>query len=258
MIKPQKTRIYLFFSLFVFVLTHGCSEKDYNKSDPAESFAYAKEPYDDESYDTALTRLGEFKSRFPYSKYAVEAELLIANSHFKLEHYEEAAAAYAQFVKLHPKHEQVDFAMYRVGESYWVDAPEAINREQEYTFKAIEEWNKLIVRFPKSKYSEKAAEFIEKGKRRIAESFDFIAKFYCKLEIYHACAYRYQLLVRDYPQYKDLYKNALEQAGKAFLKLSEIKAADPESDKNIFFKKMSSSELKENGEKLIKESAEVR
>ncbi len=131
----------VFIGIFNVLLT-ACTEKEFDPNDPAKSYGIAKEPYDDENYEIALTKLGEFKSRFPYSKYATEAELLIANSHYELSQYTEAALAYAQFVKLHPRHPQVDYAMFRIGESYWQDSPEEVDREQEYTLKAIEEWQR--------------------------------------------------------------------------------------------------------------------
>lgn len=231
-------------------LSWGCSEKDYNKSDPAESFAYARESYDEENYDLALKRLGEFKSRFPYSKYAILAELFMANSHFELGNYEESSVAYALFIRLHPTHEQLDFAMYRVGESIWVDSPEDVDREQEYTARAIAEWEKLIERFPESQYSKKALELVALGKRRIAESHVFIANFYCKLEIYHACAYRSLRLIQDFPQYTDLVKKSYARAASAFEQLAAEKAQDENSDKNIYFKQMSSRELLQKAAEL--------
>lgn len=221
-----------------------CSEKEFDPNDPAKSFTIAKEPYDDKSYDIAIQKLGEFKARFPYSKYAVEAELLIANSHYELAHYTEAAFAYEQFVKLHPKHPQVDYAAFRVGESYWQDAPEQIDREQDYTIKAVKEWEKLISKQPNSAYAKQASDLIKRGKRRIAESMGFVARFYCKQEIHHACAYRSIQLADEYPEFPDLRVVALENAIKALEKVADAKARDPQSDKNLYFKQMSADEIR--------------
>src|SRR4051812_6804251 len=77
--------------LGIIGLLGACAEKEFDPNDPEKSFGIAKEPYDSENWDQAVTRLGEFKSRFPYSKFAQEAELLIANAQFELEHYTEAA-----------------------------------------------------------------------------------------------------------------------------------------------------------------------
>src|SRR6185312_11564391 len=157
-------RLRLLFLLLLAGFLTSCAEKEFDPNNPEKSYSIAKEPYDDGNYEIALTKLGEFKSRFPYSKYATEAELLIANSQFELGHYTEAALAYEQFVKLHPRHPKADFAEFRVGESYWQDAPEEIDREQDYTLKAIKEWGKLLEKMPDSPYAKKAKELIAKGK----------------------------------------------------------------------------------------------
>lgn len=245
----------------VFVITAtftGCVEKEFDPNDPEKSFAIAKEPYEDESYEIALTKLGEFKSRFPYSKYAVEAELMIANAHFELGQFTEAALAYEQFVKLHPKHPKADYAMFRIGESYWQDSPEEIDREQEYTLKAIDEWQKLIDRNPQSEYAVKARELIKQGQRRVADSIAFIFRFYCKQEIYHACAYRAIQLADEYAEFSDLRIEALEAAVLALGKVADAKAKDPESDKNLYFKSMTADEIRARAENFKRLLADYR
>ncbi|MFW7378017.1 MAG: outer membrane protein assembly factor BamD [Oligoflexus sp.] len=237
----------LFFFVFSFALFISCVEKDFNPDDPAEAFAAARQPYDDKLYDIAIQRLGGFKSRFPYSKHAPLAELYMANSHFELRQYQEAAMSYEQFVRLYPRHEEVPFAMYRIGESYWIEAPEAIDREQDFTLQAIDEWQKLVRRFPESKYASDAKEFIKKGERRIAESFNFVVNFYCRQELWHACAYKAIQLIDKYPDFADLRLNALNKAAISFEHMAKLKAKDPESDKNIFFRTMTAEELAERG-----------
>lgn len=234
-----------------------CVDKPIDPSDPGQNFAYARAPYDDEMYEVAITRLGEFKSRFPYSKNAPDAEIMIANSHFKLGQYPEAAAAYELFVKLHPRHPESDLAQYRIGESYWAEAPEEIDREQEFTLKAISEWQKLLNNYPDSKYKADASKFLSQGKRRVAEHSQFIAKFYCKQEIFHACAYRYIELAEQYPEFKDMQKLAFAEAGRAFGELAKGKAKDEQSDANLYFKSMSSAQLQQKSEEMTKLSAQI-
>jgi outer membrane protein assembly factor BamD len=229
--------------LIPLVFLVNCKDKEFDPDDPQKSFAIAKEPYDDRNFEIALNKLGEFKARFPYSQYAIEAGLLIANSHFELSQYPEAAASYEQFVKLHPKHPQIDFAMFRIGESYWAEAPEEIDREQEYTERAVMEWQKLLDRNTGSEYSVKARDLMEKGKRRIAESEQFIARFYCKREIWHACAFRYLALSEKFPEFREMRQDALMNAADALEKLASIKAQDPDSDANLYFKNMDSKQI---------------
>lgn len=227
-----------------------CSEKEFDPADPKKSFGIAKEPYDEESYERAVTKLSEFKARFPYSQFAIEAELLIANSHFQLGHYPEAAVTYEQFAKLHPKHAQVEYALYRAGESYWSDAPEEIDREQSLTQKAIDAWTKLAEKFPDGQQTRKAKELMTVGRTRIARSEEFVMDFYCKQEIYHACAYRAQKLAEKFPELVDLRRKALSTTAKCFDILADQKEKDPESDKNLYFKTMTSAQLRERATEL--------
>lgn len=243
--------------LILSAANFACVEKPIDPADPSQNFAYARAPYDDEMYEVAITRLGEFKSRFPYSKNASDAEIMIANSHFKLSQFPEAAAAYEQFVKLHPRHPEADLAQYRIGESYWSEAPEEIDREQEFTLKAVDEWEKLVANYPDSKYRADADKFLNTGKRRVADHSEFIARFYCKQEIYHACAYRYIELAEQYPQFKDLQKIAFAEAGRAFSELAKGKSKDEQSDTNLYFKSMSSAQLQQKSEELLKLSAQI-
>jgi outer membrane protein assembly factor BamD len=234
-----------------------CVEKVVDPHDPAAAFARARESYDDEMYEIAIQKLGEFKSRFPYSKHAPEAELLMADAQYQLGRYSEAASSYEQFVRLHPRHEKADFAQFRVGESYWAEAPDSIDREQDYTIKAIAEWDKLVKNYPQSSHLNEAKDFLLQGRRRVAEHYEFIARFYCKQEIYHACAYRYLQLAEQYPQFKDLTKTAYGKAALAFEEMSKIKSKDEQSDANIYFKSMSSNELKQRADELKKKADSI-
>lgn len=251
-------RLKLLVAIVIPVLFFACAEKEFDPNDAEKSFGIAKEPYDDGTYEIAVQKLGEFKSRFPYSKYAVEAELLLANAQYELGHYTEAAVAYEQFVKLHPKHPKTDYALFRVGESYWEDAPEEIDREQEYTTKAIKEWEKLVERMPDSPYAKKAKDLIQQGKRRIAESIAFIFQFYCRQDINHACAYRAIQLADEFPEFPELRIDALEHAIGALEQVAKAKAKDPASDKNLYFKTMSSTEIQARADGFKKLLADYR
>lgn len=233
--------------LATLVVMHlaACAEKEFDPNDPKKSFGIAKEPFDDGHYEEAIKKLGEFKARFPYSQFATEAELLIADSQFKLERFQESASAYDTFVKLHPKHPRCDYALYRIAESYWEDSPEAPSREQEYTEKAVAQWQEVIQKFPNTELAAKSKGMIEKGRRRLAESLQFVARFYCKQEIWHSCAYRYTMLLDKYADQKDLSREALEKAAFALDRVAEAKEKDPSSDKNLYHRSMTAEQIRQ-------------
>ena len=241
----------LIFAMAVF----SCAEKEFDPNDPKKSYSIAKEPYDGGHFDEAIKRLGEYKSRFPYSQFATDAELLIADSQFQLDRFQEAAASYDTFVKLHPRHPKADFALYRVAESYWQDAPEAVSREQEYTLKAVAQWQDVIQKHPSSEYAAKSKDMLVKGHRRLAESIQFVARFYCRREIWHSCAFRYTQLLDRYPDQKDMTREALDQAALALEKVADAKEKDPASDKNLYHRTMTAQQIREkaaNFRRLLK------
>jgi outer membrane protein assembly factor BamD len=249
--KPKSRIIPLLCGVAFIALSSlpACTEKELDPNDTKASFAHAKEPYDDESFEIAISRLGEFKSRFPYSQYATEAELLIANAQFQLGRYTEAVVSYEQFVKLHPKHPQNDFAMFRVGEAYWKDAPEEVNREQEFTAKAIDEWHKLLAAHPESKSAKDARDLILVGRKRLAEHAVFISNFYCRKKIYHSCAFRFLQVDKDFPEFPAIRRSALLAAADALDKVAKEKEIDPDQENNLFSRDKTPAQIREEASK---------
>ena len=196
-------------SLLAVISIVGCFAKGVDPNDAQQSFVVAQQTFVDGDYELASNKLGAFRARFPYNKQATEAELLIADAHYELGHYPEALVAYQRFSRLHPRHPRRAYALFRVGQSHWVQAPTEIDREQDYTSKALVAWQRLIVDYPTSSEAEKARQLLDAGERRVAGSFAFIADFYCAQKVYHACAYRHIKLAQNYARFSDITPSSL-------------------------------------------------
>ena len=232
--------MHLYLLIFSFVLS-GCFAKSFDPADPDASFVVARENFDGGDYELAITRFGSFKSRFPYHKLAVEAELLIADALYALSRYPEALLAYQRFVRLRPRHARRAYAMFQVGQSHWVEAPEEIDREQNYTYQALAAWRELLAAYPASAEAEQAQQLIEQGERRIAGSSIFIADFYCTQGIYHSCAWRHIELAKQWARFTDLATASRRKAADALEKvLTQKKTA---SNSNVLLKNYSRAEL---------------
>ena len=68
------------------------------------------------------------KQKYPFSKFAVLAELGIADTQFARGNYTEAIDSYKSFSRLHPTHEKVEdgYVAFRICESYYKDMPEDV------------------------------------------------------------------------------------------------------------------------------------
>ena len=234
--------MHLYLLIFSFVIG-GCFAKNFDPANPDTAFAAARESFDGGDYELAITRLGSFKSRFPYSKLAAEAELLIADALYALARYPEALLAYQRFVRLRPRHLRRAYAMFQVGQSHWVEAPTEVDREQNYTHQALAAWRDLLATYPTSAEAKQAQQLIEQGERRIAGSFIFIADFYCARGIYHSCAWRHIELAKQWARFADLAAASRRKAADALEKVLAQKKTSPADSSNVLLKNYSHAEL---------------
>ena len=230
-------------SLLTTMLIVGCFAKGADPNDAQQSFVVAKQAFDDGDHELAIAKLGAFRARFPYNKQATEAELLIADATYELGHYPEALVAYQRFARLHPRHPRRAYALFRVGQSHWVQAPTEIDREQNYTSKALVAWQKLIAAYPTTAEANKARQLLDEGERRVAGSFAFIADFYCAQKVYHACAYRHIKLAQTYARFRDIAKGSYHKAAEALEQVLQIKRKQPQANSNLYLRSYSSQQL---------------
>jgi outer membrane protein assembly factor BamD len=127
------------------------------------------------------------KARFPYSKYAVLAELRIADAELGAGHHLQAIDSYKLFKKLHPTHEQVasGYVNYRIGLAYtkmlpsdfWL-VPPAHEKDQSTAVDASRELNSFLKKYPKSTYVPEAKKLRIKVTRRLASHEFYVARYY--------------------------------------------------------------------------------
>ncbi len=150
-------------------------------------------------YGKALESFQKLKERYPYSKYAILAELKIGDAHFYKKNYEEAALAYEEFVRLHPRNEVIPYVLYQLGMSQYLISP-SMDRDQDQTRKAMETFQRLIEVYPGTEYAAKAKAQILECEKRIAAHEFRIARMYYRMGKYRAAEQRLTRLQEEYPQ----------------------------------------------------------
>ena len=63
----------------------------------------------------AVEKLQALETRYPFSRYAEQAQLELIYAHFRNLDYLDAAIAADRFIRLHPEHPQLDYAYYVKG-----------------------------------------------------------------------------------------------------------------------------------------------
>ncbi len=212
--------------LFVFILS-GCAflrGREVPKNNPEALYKQGYEDYQKGRYEKAIASFQRLKEEYPLSELVVTAELGIADANFSMKEYGYAEIAYNDFINLHPTNENLPYVMYQMGMCHYKQML-SIDRDQTETIKALKEFEKLVVRFPTSKFSFLAEKLIRECKSRIAEHEYYVGELYFKMKQYKAALRRFENIAKNYPNlgldYKvqfimeETKKQLAEAAGKA-------------------------------------------
>jgi outer membrane protein assembly factor BamD len=141
----------------------------------------------EEDWLAAAKYFSFIKSRFPYSKFAVLAELRIADAEFGAEQYVEAIDSYKLFQKLHPTHEMVanGYVSFRIGEAYykmlpgdfWL-VPPSHEKDQSSVEDAEVELRRFLDKYPSSPYRKQAEKIVASVSKRLAAHEWYVATYY--------------------------------------------------------------------------------
>lgn len=113
----------------MFALSVGCKAGPNLSADYAqtarENYEIAVGEFSDKDWEEAILYADFVRVRFPFSRYSVEAELLIARAEFEQGNFLSAQDAFHRFAKLHPTHPHVrnGWASFMAAASAYMNAP---------------------------------------------------------------------------------------------------------------------------------------
>jgi outer membrane protein assembly factor BamD len=207
----------LMFSLALGLLAlggNGCASSD-EATKPITYSLTAKQNYEkglaelkDENYPEALKYFQFVKQKFPFSKFAVLAELAMADTQFARGNYTEAIDSYKSFARLHPTHEKVEdgYVAFKVGDSYFKDMPDDIwllppsyEKDQSAVTDALRELSDFERKFPDSRYRKQSGGLRRQVLERLVDHEVYVARFYLRGEHPKAAAMRLEGALRRYP-----------------------------------------------------------
>lgn len=178
-----------------------CSSADKSDSNsPQAAFEQAQKFEKDERFEEAIQKYNEVKNKHPYSKYALESELKVADIQYERESYIEAQNAYQLFKDFHPKHPRIDYVTYRLAMSYFQQLPSSIDRDLSLADKAITYFDEVMNSYPKSEYVADCKDKKAATIKMLAEKEKYVADFYFKHDQYDSALLRYEYLINNYPE----------------------------------------------------------
>jgi outer membrane protein assembly factor BamD len=186
------------------------SDKDETAGWSAQKiYGEAKDAMTGGAWDKAIKYLERLEARYPYGRYAQQAQLDVAYAYWKSGERASAIAAADRFIKLYPNHDNVDYAYYlkglvnfneNTGLLSFLDRPDMTERDSKGTREAFEAFKELSLRFPDSKYTEDARARMRYLVNSLAQYEVHVARYYMKRGAYVAAANRAQYAVQNYAQ----------------------------------------------------------
>jgi outer membrane protein assembly factor BamD len=190
-------------ALGMSVLT-GCSDLDLgrNKVDieqlsPSQIFQKGEVELDRNRNEKAAEFFGEIERLYPYSEWAKRGLIMQAFAFHKDKKYEESRAAASRFIDFYPADEDVAYAQYLFGLSYY-DQIDDVGRDQGVTRSALQAFRALFEQYPDSEYTEPAKLKFDLAFDHLASKEMEVGRYYLKDGHYSSAINRFRLVVEDF------------------------------------------------------------
>ena len=183
------------------------SEKRPEELTEREYYEQAREAMDDNNFLIASERLQQLESRYPFGQYAEQAQLELIYTQHMMADMESALASAERFIRLHPLHDQVDYAYYMRGLSVYelgfsfverYTPSEQARRDPTPFRDAFNHFDEQIRRYPDSQYNEDAQKRMIFLRDRLAQYEIGVGRFYMKRHAYLAAAQRGERVMLNY------------------------------------------------------------
>lgn len=170
-------------------------------------YGEAKDAMGSKDWPKAIKYLEKLEARYPYGRYAQQAQLEVAYCHWKDGERASAVAAIDRFIKLYPNHANADYAWYlkglinfneTLGVLWWLTTPDVSDRDPRSTRDAFNAFKEVITRFPDSKYAEDSAARMRYIVSSLASYEVHVARYYMRRGAYLAAANRAQYAIKTY------------------------------------------------------------
>lgn len=210
-------------SLLLALLLSACGslldQEDETKDWSAQKFyEEASAALADGDYETAIKYYEGLESRYPFGRYATQAQLDVAYAYYKQDEPEAAIAAADRFIKLHPRNPYVDYAYYlkgivnfnrNLGFITRFVPTDLSQRDPGTALDAFNDFAELTRRFPDSRYAADARKRMLYLRNNLARHEVNVARYYLKRGAYLAAANRCITVIERF-QRTPAMKDALE------------------------------------------------
>lgn len=163
---------------------------------------------DEGNYQRAAELFEKLESRYPFGRYAQQAQIETAYAYYKQGEPELALAVVDRFVRLYPDHPHLDYLLYLKGLILFnedrslfaaLGNQDMSERDPKSAKESLETFLELLRRFPNSKYAEDAHARAVYLRNALARHELHVAHYYLKRGAYLAAVNRAKAVLTQYP-----------------------------------------------------------
>lgn len=161
-----------------------------------EIYKTAYTEFEDENYDLAAAEFLKAETQHPSSPWAADALVMSAYSYYLDDDFAGAILSIDRFMRFHPGHADVPYMMYLRGMCYYRQVSD-VRREPGMSAHALQQFQTLVSRFPRSPYAKNAENKIIILKNYIAGKVMYAARNDMARENWPSAIARLQSVVQD-------------------------------------------------------------
>jgi outer membrane protein assembly factor BamD len=214
----------------------GCNKKDdiYKNMTAQQIYERGKSAAARKDYPQAIKDFDTLEARYPYGEWTDKGQLALIDAYSKGDDEGSALAAADRFIRVHPRHPNVDYAYYMKGvvnfnENFSLvfrNMPlDRSMRDSTYAQKSFDDFRTLIEKFPNSKYAPDARKRMILMREQLADHELHIAKYYLTQGADLAAANRAGYIVNQFPRTPAAYE-ALKIMTKTYKDLGMLQEAN--------------------------------
>jgi len=184
-------------------LLGGCGGDDSKKKDTAPAppvealYNNGLDALNARRYATANDQFNALEQNYPFSTWAVNAQIMQGYSQYLQNKYTDAIATLDRFIQLHPVHRDIAYVYYLRALCYYEQIAD-IQRDQKGTEEAMAALQEIVNRFPGTAYANDARLKIDLCRDHMAGKEMEIGRYYQKQHLYQAAIGRFQRVVDEY------------------------------------------------------------
>jgi len=189
-------KLFLMFGILTVLAACAGTDTEIEQIQPLDViYRTAYDEFNDENYEAAANKFTQAETQYPASPWAADALVMAAYSYYMDGDFASALLAADRFMRFHPGHPDVPYILYLRGMCYYRQVSD-VRREPGMSAYALQQFQQLVERFPKSEYAKNAENKIIILKNYIAGKVMYSARSDMARENWPSAISRLQSIVQ--------------------------------------------------------------